>query len=215
MGLALYALLAVLFAFVPGRRATLPPDPRAEAVQFYLVHGPIHYDFLLPLDAQTRRAFGFAREAGVPINDPAAKWLLIGWGAKEFYTTAGSYRDVTLGAVLKGLTGDASVMRLDVWGAMPGGFPEGFPARTMEMGRPEYEALLVSIRDDFAGGHRPQVISGASLGGGDVFYAAKGRFHAFRTCNTWISRKLRSAGLRFGVWTPLPYSVTLSRRVWR
>lgn len=214
-GLFLYALLAALLAVVPGRRATLPPGPRAEAVRFYLVHGPIHYDFLLPLDGQTRAAFGFAVEADLPIDDPAAKWLLIGWGAKEFYTTAGSYRDVTLGAVVKGLTGDASVMRMDLWGALPGSFPEGVPARDMWMGRPAYEAFLASIREDFAGDGAPRLIDGATLGGSDLFYEAKGRFHAFRTCNTWISRKLRAAGLRFGAWTPLPYSVTLSYRALR
>ena len=44
----------------------------------------------------------------------------------------------------------------------------------------------------------------------DRFFEARGRFRIFRTCNTWISRILRAAGLRFGIWTPTRYAVTLS-----
>ena len=44
----------------------------------------------------------------------------------------------------------------------------------------------------------------------DGFYAAKGRFDLLRTCNVWIGERLRDAGLRFGRWTPMPLSVSLS-----
>lgn len=47
----------------------------------------------------------------------------------------------------------------------------------------------------------------------DRFFAAMGSFHILQTCNTWIGRMIREAGLPFGSWVPLPYSVTLSHRV--
>jgi len=58
-----YLLAAVLGAVVPGRTADLPAGADVEIV---LIAGPIHYDILLPLDAQTRAAFGFVADAGVP-----------------------------------------------------------------------------------------------------------------------------------------------------
>ena len=51
--LILFWLAAALTgAFVPGKHADLPDAP-AE-VEIRLIRGPIHYDFLLPLDAPTR-----------------------------------------------------------------------------------------------------------------------------------------------------------------
>jgi len=49
----------------------------------------------------------------------------------------------------------------------------------------------------------------------DGFFAAKGRFSILRTCNVWIGDQLRAAGLRFGRWTPLPLSVSLSWRLYQ
>ncbi|MBQ0765923.1 MAG: DUF2459 domain-containing protein, partial [Sulfitobacter litoralis] len=44
----------------------------------------------------------------------------------------------------------------------------------------------------------------------DGFFEAKGTFHILRTCNVWIGERLREAGIRFGIWTPMPLSVSLS-----
>jgi hypothetical protein len=44
-----------------------------------------------------------------------------------------------------------------------------------------------------------------------VFYEANSHFSIFRTCNVWIAEVLRGAGVPMGIWTPTPYSVSLSR----
>ena len=88
-----YSGAALIGGLVPARGERGEGDIRA-----YLVRGPIHYDFLLPLTAATRDSFAFLREAGFELNHPDAKWLVIGWGAKDFYTTAGTYKDVNLRA---------------------------------------------------------------------------------------------------------------------
>ena len=208
---ALYAVLSIGFAAVPGPRAAVPAA--GATVDVFLVAGPIHYDFLLPADAATRARFGFSEPAGVPLSHPQVKWIVVGWGAQDFYTSVGTYRDVSLRAAWRGLTGDGSVMHVDVAGALP----PGLDRRELALGVKQYAALLDSILAGFAHDEagQPKALAALRHGTSDAFFEARGRFDAVRTCNAWIGQMLRAAGLRFGLWTPLPYSVSLSHWLWQ
>lgn len=196
----IYFCLAFLGAVVPGNNQLIDDVPEVEIA---LVAGPIHNDFLLPLTEETRAKFGFVESDGLPVNHDQAGWLLVGWGAREFYTSVGSYRDVTFGATMKALFGDRSVMRVEVVGAVD---PEGrFPV--LQLSKQQYAALLDAIVASFDGSIS---LSRASDKPGAVFYPAKGGFHIGRTCNQWVGEMLRRAGVRFGVWTPVPAAIRLS-----
>lgn len=162
----------------------------------WLIPGPIHTDILVPLTPEARDAFGFL-EPDVPLTE--AEWLLIGWGARDFYTTTGSFRDVSARAVLRAVTGDRSVMRVEQFG--PLGPLDGFTEISMDTAT--FSTLLDDIADSFAG---PR-LDVPGLSGDDHFFPGKGRFHVFRTCNVWVGRVLRDAGLRVGIWTPFTWSL--------
>ncbi|MFM2389506.1 MAG: hypothetical protein RLZZ437_1061, partial [Pseudomonadota bacterium] len=81
-----------------------------------LVVGPIHTDLLIPLTPAVKTRLAFAIPDGVPLDAPGAEWLLVGWGARQFYTTAGTFADVTMGATVKAIIGDTAVLRLDAVG---------------------------------------------------------------------------------------------------
>jgi len=169
---------------------------------------------LLPLRQEqndVRDHFGFLRDHDMPLDNPGAEWLLVGWGARDFYTRAGTYRDVTARAVWRGLTGDSSVMHVDVLGHLR----EGLAVRELWLNPPEFTALLTAIRASFAErpDGQPFTLPEPGFSDSDRFFAAKGRFHLFNTCNVWVGRVIRAAGQRFGVWTPTPFAVTLSH--WR
>lgn len=206
-----YGLAALLGAMIPSGAAKPATGPRSH--QVLLVAGPIHYDFLIPLDPQVRRQFGFLAASGLAITDPRSEWLVIGWGAREFYTTIGDYRDIELSAIVKGALGDRSVLRVDVLGALPP-LPDmpkiGFTDA-------EFDALLSAMASSFEAGPAQQVqrLPHSGFTHSDAFFAAKGRFHLFRTCNTWVAQMIRASGRRFGAWTPLPYSVRLAQRLYR
>lgn len=204
----LYLLGAGIGGFVPGPQNMQPKENEQSSIHVLLVSGPIHYDFALPLTAETRSVFGDLSEAGIAMQDPRAKWLLVGWGAREFYTTTGGHGDLNLQAIWRAATGDASVLRVDLWGALP----EGHSLPHIELTSTEYTALLRAIRASFASGQdaQPIAIDASGFTASDRFFEAEGRFHLFRTCNTWVSRMIRSAGLDFGAWMPTPYAVRLS-----
>ena len=200
LGLPLaYFLAALLGAVVPGPAAE-PVAPTGEPVVLHLLGGPIHTDLLLPATPEARAAFAFAEQAGVPID--RAAYILVGWGAHEFYTATGTYADLTPGPVWRAITGDRAVLRVDAVGPVSSPLP-GLP---LTVDRASYEILLGRIAADVAGGP----VVGAGFTPTDAFFAAEGRFHLFNTCNVWVSEQLRDAGVPFGLWTPTPYAVRLS-----
>jgi uncharacterized protein (TIGR02117 family) len=140
------------------------------------------------------------------MRDADAQTLIIGWGAQTFYTTISGYQDITAKAVWRGFFGDSSVIRMDITGALPAG--HGLPA--IRMSDAQYSRFLEAVLGSFNA-------SSPTLRGGftptDAFFPAKGQFHILNACNVWIGAMLRSAGVRFGRWTPLPLSVTLSHRL--
>ena len=191
---------------VEGARADL--DNSGAPVTIALIQGPLHTDIMLPIDPALRDRFAFATAAGVPLDDPRAKWLLVGWGSRAFYTTAGSYSDITARAAITAITGDSAVLRLD---ALPDltGWDE---LRELALSPAQYAALLaqidgVLIRDNIG---EPKLIVNAGLTTTDAFFAATGHFNIFRTCNVWLGEVLRASGLRFGAWTPTTAAVNLS-----
>lgn len=210
-GLTVLCLLPILFvataylaAVVPGHRADLTPGTENLIA---LARGPIHYDFLIPLNPDTRARYAFAEKAGVPLSLPQAEWLVIGWGAREFYTTAGSFSDITAHSVLRAVTGDSAVMHIDLAGDVSG----IDSVKYLTLSDAQYAALLDAID---AGFQHDQ--TGAPLAipdrfsQHDAFFAGVGRFNLFRTCNVWVGETLRAAGVPLGVWTPLPQTLALS-----
>ncbi|SFS88370.1 conserved hypothetical protein [Sulfitobacter marinus] len=202
---ALYLMGAIYGAIIPG---SATPDTAEKTRSILLVSGPIHYDLVLPLDDMTQKHFAPLAAKGIRLDHPAAQWLVIGWGAQHFYTQTRNATDLGLYALWRGIVGDSSVLRFDIAGALP----DDLDARRLTLTDREYAALLDGVWDSLSTDADSQPIT-ADVDGfnqTDGFFAAKGRFNIWRTCNVWIGDRLRAAGLRFGLWTPMPLSVSLS-----
>lgn len=198
----LYFLASLLGAVIPGAN---PQIDGGATTRIGLLRGPIHYDLVLPLTPDLRTSFAFAAADGVPVLDTRAQYLVVGWGAKGFYTTTGSYADLNLPALWSAVTGDDAVLHLDVAGdltAMPG-------LIWLPLTDTQQAALVAKITTTFA---TTTALPIRPFGQTDAFYPAHGDFNLFHTCNDWLGETLRAAGLGFGIWTPTPQSVTLSAR---
>lgn len=202
--MALYLTASLILPLIPGPRTDLRAG---DAETIGLLPGLIHYDLLLPLTPAVRERFAFVAAAGVPVADPEREWLIVGHGARTFYTTTGTAADLTLRALWLGATGDSSVMRVDTAGPILG----DYGITWMDIGHDQFAALLDTVAASFAA---PQVaLAGPGLSGGDVFFPGTGRSDLLRTCNAWLGGVLRAAGVRFGLWTPATWSVDIS--LWR
>jgi uncharacterized protein (TIGR02117 family) len=196
----LYLAASFVLPLIPGPG---PDNSGPPAHSIGLLQGPIHTDILFALTPETHALFAFAEAAGVPVTHPEARWLMFGRGSAAFYTTAGTYADITAGAVLTAATGDSAVIRLDVTGPLTA--MENL--RFLQLSEAQFQALLGQTTATFASEtplHHP------GFTGSDAFFPAYSRFHLFRTCNVWLGETFRAAGIPFGLWTPANWSVTLS-----
>lgn len=192
-------------------RPLLPAERAAAAAEtrrILLLANPIHTDIAIPLDDETRTAFAFLAAHGLPVNDPAARWLIFGWGGRAFYIETPTWADLKPVPVFRALTLDRSVMHVDI----VAGIDEGEPSVTgYELDAAQFRGLSDFIDASFVRTSGDvAVVPDAGYGNYDQFFEANGSFNALLGCNTWTARALRAAGLRTGLWNPLPQTLALS-----
>jgi uncharacterized protein (TIGR02117 family) len=207
---ALLAALVLLGTVIP--RPLLPEAKADMARQILVLSNPIHTDIAIPLDDALRARFIFLAEAGVPVGNPGAKYLVIGWGGRAFYLETPHWSDIKPMPVLRALTLDRSVMHVDVAGALREDDPAVTHLQTDDEGM---ERMLGFIEASFAHENgKPKPILEARYGRYDAFYEANGFFNALVGCNTWTARALREAGLRTGMWNPVPQTLAVSLKLY-
>ena len=213
-GLLLLLLLLVGGAVVP-RPLFAPVEASsafAEARRILVLSGPIHTDIAIPLDDGTRAAFPFLPAAGVPVGHPGARWLIVGWGGRAFYLETPTWADLKPLPVLRALTVDRSVLHVDVAGEALASQP-GVAA--FDVDEESFARLVAFVAGSFVSDTGAvAAIPGAGYGAHDRFFEAKGLFNILIGCNTWTAAALRTAGLRSGLWTPLPQSLAFSLRLY-
>jgi len=126
-------------------------------------------------------------------NDfPAAEYLEVGWGERDYYPMT----DPHLGHTLKaGLWPTASVLHIVGFsGLVTDYFPHSEIIR-IDLSYPGFERLCSYLHNSFAKDeHGNSIPLGPGHYGHSRFYLSRGSYHAFNTCNVWTARALRTAG---------------------
>lgn len=174
-----------------------------------VLSNPIHTDIAIALDDNSRARFSFLEEAGLPLAHPDARWILFGWGGRAFYLETPTWADLKPLPVFKALTVDSAVMHVAIVGDIAPLDPSVARLKVSDAG---FEQLQAFVADSFVTGDdgSQRVIPKAGYGMNDRFFEAKGTFNALFGCNTWTARALREAGLRTGLWNPVPKTLLLS-----
>jgi uncharacterized protein (TIGR02117 family) len=202
--LALYLLVA-LVGLIPVNNGF---GPAVDGVEIMVTSTAIHADLVLPIRNETvdwSRHFPLGAFAG---DVRGATLVAFGWGNKEFYVDTPTWSDLKAGTVFRALfSPSATCMHVGMWNHND--IPAG--ARKTSISQEQYrrlvEHVLGSFRRDEEG--RFLLIEGGAYGTNDAFYHALGSYHAFNTCNCWVGRGLKAAGVRTGWFTPLPKTVFL------
>jgi len=124
---------------------------------------------------------------------PDADYLEIGWGDRDYYQAP----DPGLGSALKAaFWSSGSVLHVAAFkGSVENYFPQSEIVEIV-LADEAFQLLIQFISDTFSRSDpAPPVETRPGLYGNSRFYAARGRFHLFRTCNTWVAEALRSSGL--------------------
>lgn len=193
----LYAAAAIAGALIPANIGRAAP---AEGVRIYVADNGIHTDLIVPA-----AGWGDIVRPG-DIADPrfaGQRYLAFGWGDRDFYLNTPSWDRLSPGRAISALAGGGPTV-LHV--AHVGEPATGPKIRALLLRPEEYRRLTGFIRATFLGNH-PASVHG--YGNYDAFYEAQGHYSALNTCNQWTGQALRTAGVRMGLWTPLPISVML------
>ncbi|HXV29312.1 MAG TPA: TIGR02117 family protein [Sinorhizobium sp.] len=208
------AILALMLAMAGGAlvpRPLMPAYASADAGglrRILLLSGPIHTDIAIPLDDDVRAKFAFLESAGVPLRHPGAQWLIFGWGGRAFYLETPTWSELKPVPVLKAFSLDRSVLHVDVAGHIvePQASVVGF-----DVDGEAFRRLVDFVSESFQReGGTVLPVEGFSYGPNDRFFEAKGYFNILFGCNTWTAGALREAGLRTGLWNPVPTTLAFS-----
>jgi uncharacterized protein (TIGR02117 family) len=198
---ALYLCAALVGSIVPVNRGWSEP---AQGVTIYIADNGIHSDLLMPVKAQ-----GLDWSKLIPKSDMASlngdeEWIAVGSGEKRVYLNTPTWWDITPRTIFSALAGGKRVMHVEYVRS-----PD-YAVRQIRIRPDEYRRLWVAVRSDFEldSKGRPQRLHHNGYGCCDAFYRAVGKESAVRTCNSWVARWLRLAGIKTSLWPPFVDGLT-------
>ncbi len=200
--LLLYAALVVV-GMIPVNNDF---EPTEGGVEILVSSSSVHADVVLPVCNDVidwRREFPAEYFSG---DVSAATHVAIGWGDKGFYIHTPTWSDLRASTTAKALfwpSGSCVHVSFTTRNQ-----PD---ARAVTISEEQYRDLVAflrrTMRYDEDGDKIP--IPGAAYTWYDAFFEAEGYYHCLNTCNCWVGRGMRAAGIRTGWFTPMPKTVFL------
>lgn len=179
---ALLPIMLLLSACTPAVGPVGVPGPAIVDV----VDRGWHTDIGLPADEITGPLANVARDF------PSTRFLTFGFGQREFFMA----QHETTGGALRALLPSRSVLLVTTLRTAPA---EAFGAQhvvTLHVSQAGAARIEAAIWQQMQKGPDGAPVSlGAGPDPGSVFYAARGTYDAFDTCNTWTVELLRAGGL--------------------
>lgn len=120
------------------------------------------------------------------------KYLEIGWGDKDYYTTP----DPGMGLAVKAaIFPTSSVLHIVGFSRSPERYFPNSEIIEIELSDAGFEKMIQHISKSFTRDDAGQVIPlGAGLYGNSHFYESQETYHLFKTCNIWTAGTLQTAG---------------------
>jgi uncharacterized protein (TIGR02117 family) len=195
--LFLYLLLATLLSLIPVNRHFRSSGP----VEIYVCTNGLHADFLLPVADPVidwRSKFPVIDFAGA---DSSYQFVGIGWGDRRFYMETPYWEDLQLSVALTAaLWPTRAALHVTYYPEAP----DSEDCVKLRLTEDQYSRLSEFILSYFPEDTQTEgaLIPGKGYGPRDNFYEARGRFSALFTCNNWVSKGLKRAGVRTALWSP-------------
>jgi uncharacterized protein (TIGR02117 family) len=175
-----------------------------DGVEILVVNNGVHADLVLPLDAPSFRWRDRLNQVDFPSFDPDNRFVIFGWGNRQFYMETRTWDDIKISNVLYAFAGMGdTVVHVELCRDLAWATQRSRKIRlSPEQFKRLCEHLIASFRTQANGQLIP--VPGQHYGNADAFYEGTGRYHLFRTCNVWAGAGLAKAGVRVGYWTLTP-----------
>lgn len=199
--LGLYMLGAFIGSYVPANSDWKQPK---DGIDIFVETNGVHVSLIVPMAAAGEDMSDLIRPEHLSERDLYGTHAMIGWGHERVYRNARTWGDVNSGDVTSAVFGSDSTT-LHVYHLKN---PEVLPHRKMLKVTPrQYHAIIAQIRQTFRLDKTGHSRFYPAYGRDNLFYDSYGHYSAIHTCNSWTGDILRNAGVRIGVWTPMPGGV--------
>ncbi len=126
---------------------------------------------------------------------PDADWFEFGWGDQGFYSGVPTWSDLSIGVAARALLiPSPSVMHI----ATEAGDPKQVFSRSDLLELRLSDQAMALLVTSIEAGAASNKATGPGLYLNSLFYPGQGSYTAFNTCNSWVSQRLRAAGLASG-----------------
>lgn len=196
--LGLYMAAALIGSHIPANNGW---RPAAEGVDIFVETNGVHVSLIVPMAAAGEDLSDLIRPEHLHNRDLFGTHAMIGWGHGRVYRNARTWDDVKSGDIMSATIG-SDFTTLHVYHLVN---PQPLLHRKkLRVSNAQYGAIIRQIRATFRLNSRGQSVAHPAYDADNLFYDSKGHYSAIHTCNNWTGNILRNAGVRIGVWTPLP-----------
>ena len=181
--------------------------PTEQGIEIHVISNAVHADVIAPIrNSIIDWTTEFPNEM---FSDDISKepHVAFGWGDRGFFIETPTWADLKLSTAANALLLPSECC-LRVFYTNVDYYSE---RKSVSISDEQYRDLVEYIRSSFllTETNDIQQIPNAAYSGSDAFFRAKGRYHFLNTCNAWVGRGLKSAGVRTGWLTPLPGGPTI------
>ncbi len=195
-----YFAAALVGSLIPANTEWTEPK---DGVPIFVETNGVHVSLILPMAAVGEDLSDLIRPEHLANPDLFGTHAMIGWGHGAVYRNAQTWGQVRSGDIGSAIIGsdDTTLHIYHVTNPKRSSIRKEFRVTDAQ-----YRMMVAQVRGTF------KLTNGASTaypayGPNNLFYDSVGRYSAVNTCNEWTGRVLRKAGVKVGVWTPMPGGV--------
>lgn len=196
-----YMACAFIGSHIPANNGWIPAR---EGVDIFVESNGVHVGLIVPINEATENLSDLIRPDQLSDSGLFGTHVMIGWGHGLVYRNAETWADVKSGDIASAVLGsDDSILHIK---HVINPVPQDNRKR-IRVSQKQYRLIAKQIRAAFRLDPDGRSTALPAYGPDNLFYDSMGRYSAFNTCNTWTGRVLRNAGVRIGIWTPMPGGV--------
>lgn len=197
----LYFLAALIGSAIPANPDWREPE---HGITLFVETNGVHVSLIVPMAAAGQDLSNLIRPEHLADRDLYGTHAMIGWGHGRVYRNARTWGDVQVGDVASAIVGSDDTT-LHIYHLVD---PRPAPHRKrFRVSQQDYAKIIGAIRSTFRLAADGQSRAYPAYAPDNLFYDSKGHYSAYTTCNEWTGAVLRKAGVRIGIWTPMPGGV--------
>ncbi|MGL5837140.1 MAG: DUF2459 domain-containing protein [Sphingorhabdus sp.] len=204
-----WPMLLIGFYFIAALAGSIIPanpdwrEPK-DGIPIFVETNGVHVSLIVPMAAAGEDLSDLIRPEHLANRDLYGTHAMIGWGHGRVYRNARTWADVRSGDVASAIFG-SDFTTLHIYHLID---PQPTRIRKrFHVSQAQFRRIIGEIRATFRLDENGRSIAHPAYGADNLFYDSYGHYSAIMTCNEWSGGILRRAGVRMGIWTPLPGGV--------